>query len=325
MTAQLIKRLDISQAPIGKISYYWLHITNNKFGEPVRIPIMVARGKKDGPVLGVTAAMHGNELNGIPVIQQLFKNLDINDLSGTLVGVLVMNVPGLLLEQRDFNEGTDLNRITPGRADGNRAQVYAYRLVDRILAQFNYLIDLHTASFGRINSFYIRADMQEPITAEMARLQNADIILHNPGNDGTFRGTAEDMGIHSITVELKDPHVFQWDVIEDGLIGIRNVMYYLNMLSGEVIPAISPTIVCQSSKWIYTDEGGILQVFPDVCKQLKKGDKIAEVRSIFGEVTKEYFAPYDGIVIGRSINPLNQTGSRIIHFGKDLSHINGRK
>ena len=168
MSAHLIKRLDLSNVPIGKITHYWLHIINNKFGEPVRIPIMVARGLKEGPVLGVTSTMHGNELNGIPVIQRLFRQLDINELSGTIVGVLVMNVPGLLLEQRDFNEGTDLNRITPGRADGNRAQVYAHRLVDRILSQFNYHIDLHTASFGRINSFYIRADMENPITAEMA-------------------------------------------------------------------------------------------------------------------------------------------------------------
>jgi predicted deacylase len=323
MEAQTIKRLDVEQAPVGKISYYWLHIINNKFGEPIRIPIMVARGKKPGPVLGVTAAMHGNELNGIPVIQQLFKGLNINELSGTVVGVLIMNVPALLLEQRVFNEGTDLNRITPGKTDGNCPQVYAYRLVDRILSQFNYHIDLHTASFGRINSFYIRADMQNPNTAEMAKLQNADIILHNLGNDGTLRGTAEDLGIHSITVELKDPHVFQWDVIEDGLVGIRNVMYYLNMLEGMVIPAINATVVCESSKWIYTDEGGVLQVFPDVCEHLKAGDKIAEVRNIFGTMTKEYFAPHDGVVIGRSINPLNQTGSRIIHFGKDISYVNG--
>jgi predicted deacylase len=314
-----ITQLELGTTAPGSIGEYWLHLSDNGLGEPVLLPIMVARGKYDGPVLGLTAAIHGNELNGIPVIQKLFRSIDVKQLHGTLVGVLVMNVPGLLLEQRRFNDGADLNRIAPGRPDGNVSEVYINRIVERILKKFDYLIDLHTASFGRVNSWYIRADMNSEITAILSKLQNPEIILHNKPNDGTFRGAASSLGIHAITLELRDPHIFQLDVIDDALQGINNVIFHLNMLQGEIVLNSDPIVLCQRSYWMHTDEGGILQVIPKVGDWVKKGDLVAEVCSIFGKVNREY--PEDGIIIGKSVDPINPTGSRIIHLGVKTSII----
>ncbi len=315
LNARVITELEIEQTPPGQIGEYWMHIINDGIGEPVRLPILVARGVEDGPVLGLTAAIHGNELNGIPVIQKLFRDIDVRRLRGTVVGVLVLNVPGLLLEQRKFNDGTDLNRIAPGRPDGDVSQVYINRIINRILHRFDYLVDLHTASFGRVNSWYIRADMTREITSVMARLQNPEIILNNPGNDGTFRGTAAHLGINAITLELKDPHVFQFDVINDALVGVWNIIFYLDMMDGQLNCPLEYTTLCENSYWLYTDEGGILQVLPQVRDFVRKGDPIAEIRTIFGKRVKRYYAPDDGIVIGRSVDPINQTGSRILHLG----------
>lgn len=319
-----IYHLRIDEFPKGEITETWLHIINNGIGEPVRIPMIIARGMEEGPILGLTAALHGNELNGIPVIQRLFKQLDVNKLRGTIVGVLVANVPALLLEQRRFVDDVDLNRIAPGKRDGNRSELYIYRLINRIVKHFDYLIDLHTASFGRVNSYYIRADMDDPVSARMALLQNPDIILHNPPRGRSLRGNADDRDIKSITVELKDPHVFQYDVIEDSLIGIRNVLYDLKMLKGRISYPEEHTMLCRDSYWIYTDEGGILRVLPKLGQQIQKGQKIAEVQTIFGKVVKTYEAPRDGIIIGKSVNPINQSGSRIVHLGIDFEQIPSR-
>lgn len=316
-----IHELRLSDFPKGEISKTWLHIINNGIGDAVRIPLFIAKGVEDGPVLGITAALHGNELNGIPVIQRFFRELDPASLRGTIIGVLVSNVPGLLLEQRKFNDGVDLNRIAPGAPNGNQSQVYINRLIQRIVRHFEYHLDLHTASFGRINSFYIRADMSDPYSSRMARLQNPDIILHNPPNDHTLRGNAAALGIKAITVELKDPHIFQRDVIAEGIIGIKNVLYDLKMLEGTAVCPIDETILCNKSYWIYTDEGGILTVKPKIAEEVKKGDLIAQTTTIFGDVVKKYYAPEDGIIIGKSVNPINQTGSRIIHLGIDYKRI----
>lgn len=311
----VIKELKVDEAPKGIISRYWLQIVRDGMGVPVYIPIMVARGKGEGKVLGLTAAVHGNELNGIPVIQRLFKDIDLNELNGTIVGVPVINIPSLLRKRRRFIDGTDLNHIMPGKPDGNVSQVYAWRVVNRIIKEFDYLIDLHTASNGRVNSYYIRADMSDTTVRNMALLQNAQIIVHNPPNDGTLRGTADEMGIAAITLEVGNPNTFQKGVIRDGLTGIHNLLGFFKMQDCEVEEPDTETVLCKSSYWIYSDTGGIMTTHPQVTDLVKKGEVIATMRNIFGDLVKEYRAPEDGIVIGKSVSPINQTGGRILHLG----------
>src|SRR5690606_27150633 len=105
-------------------------------------------------------------------------------------------------------DGKDLNRLMPGRANGNESDVYAHRLLERIVYEFDVLIDLHTASFGRINSLYVRADMSDPKASRLARMVGAEIILHNRNADGTLRAAAAANGATAITIEIGDPHVF---------------------------------------------------------------------------------------------------------------------
>ena len=311
----VIKQIDISSVPPGTTRYFHLRIVADGMGRSILIPVIIARGIADGPTLGVTAAVHGNELNGIPVVQRLCKEVDPSVLRGVLVGVPIMNVPGYLNMQRYFSDGYDLNRIMPGNPQGNQSEIYAYRLVDRLISKFNYLLDLHTASFGRVNSYYIRANMEDEFTAQLARLQNAQIILNSPAPDSTVRGTACELGAKAITLEVGDPNLFQKGHIRSGLTGINNAMAFLNMIDDDIEAPDKPAIICKSSYWIYTDKGGILQVLPGVAQKLRKGDKIAILRDAFGDTTKEFFAPEDGIVIGKHVQPVAQTGTRVIHFG----------
>lgn len=310
-----IKELKLKQIPRGTITYYWLRLVRDGMGVPIKIPIIVAKGKHEGKVLGLTAAVHGNELNGIPVIQRLFTEIDIENLKGTIIGVPVVNVPSLLRKKRRFIDGNDLNHIMPGKANGKVSEVYAWRFVNRIIKELDFLVDLHTASNGRVNSYYIRADMGDSTVKKMALLQNAQIIVHNPPNDGTLRGTASEMGIPAITLEVGNPNTFQKGMIRDGLTGIHNFLGYFGMMDCEVEEHSDETVLCKNSYWIYTDTGGIMTVKPKVTDLVEKGEVIAIIRNIFGQVVKEYLAPEDGIVIGKSVNPINQTGGRILHLG----------
>jgi hypothetical protein len=311
----VIRELKVDDIPRGTMTRFWLHLVTDGMGVPIHLPIMVARGQEPGRVLGMTAAVHGNELNGIPVIQRLFEEIDVQALKGTIVGVPVVNVPSLVRKKRRFIDGSDLNHIMPGRPNGNVSQVYAWRFMNWLVKEFDILIDLHTASNGRVNSYYIRADMEDPTVEKMAMLQNAQIIVHNPPNDGTLRGAADDIGIPAITVEVGNPNTFQKGVIRDGLTGVHNLLGYLEMTDSEVEPTDEQTVVCKNSYWIYTDTGGIMTVHPKVTEMVRKGQVIATLRNIFGDLIKEYTAPEDGIVIGKSVNPINQTGGRILHLG----------
>jgi len=310
-----INELVVSEAPKGVISRYWVNLVKDGMGLPIHVPVIVAKGMEDGPVLGVTAAIHGNELNGIPVIQRLFKQINIHELKGAIVGVPIVNIPSLLRKKRRFIDGTDLNHIMPGKSDGNVSQVYAYRVVNRIIKEFDFLIDLHTASNGRINSYYIRADMTDKAVRQMALLQNAQIIVNNMPSDGTLRGTADEMGIPAITLEVGNPNTFQKGLIRDGLTGIHNVLSHLGITNGKIEEPEKDPVLCKKSYWLYADTGGIMNVHPSVTNLVKKGETIATMYNVFGDLVKEYKAPEDGIVIGKSVNPINQTGGRILHIG----------
>jgi predicted deacylase len=309
------RELVIEDFPRGEVSRLYVDLVANGLAQDILLPILVARGRRDGPVFGLTAALHGNELNGIRVIHDLMHHIDPRQLHGALVAVVVVNVPGLHRHQREFVDGGDLNHIFPGREDGDVREVYAHRILHRIVNRFDYLVDLHTASFGRVNSLYVRADMTQLATATMAYLQRPQIIVHNPPSDYTLRGAAMDLGIPSITLEVGDPQKFQPSFIKSSRIGLRTVLAAAGMLPRRAVMEGNEPVLCERSYWMYADRGGLLEVLPRPTELVSQGERIAVIRNAFGDVIREYHAPEDGVVIGKSVNPVGQTGARILHLG----------
>lgn len=207
-------RLVVEDFPKHTISTAWIKMVKQGLSEWLRLPVIVCRGSEEGPVVGITAAVHGNELNGVPCIHRVIAEIDVNRLHGTVVAVPCVNVSGYLKFTREFSDGRDLNRYFPGREDGFASQVYCYQLMNKVISQFTHLIDLHTASFGRVNSYYVRADMNDQRSALLARLQQPQIVLHNSGQDGTLRSAASARGIHAITVEIGNPQLFQSQYVQ---------------------------------------------------------------------------------------------------------------
>ncbi|ORE19042.1 hypothetical protein BCV71DRAFT_178436 [Rhizopus microsporus] len=300
-------KLEVDEFPFSTISTAWIKIMTQGLSEWVKLPVIVCRGKEDG------------------VISQI----DVNQLKGTLVAVPCVNVWGYLKFQREFADGRDLNRQFPGKEDGYSSQVFCYHLMSKIISQFNYMVDLHTASFGRINSYYVRADMNDPIGSSMASLQQPQIILHNSGQDGTLRSAAAARGIKAITVEIGNPQTFQDRYVQQwSFMGIMRILDHFKMFpfknvldsfkddeSSEDDLGPSHTILCSRGFWIYTKNGGILEVYPGVNRLIRKGEIIARIKNMFGNIIEEYFAPCTGIVIGRSSNPVAMAGDRIVHLG----------
>ena len=310
-----IQRLDLARLPIGREGRFMIELTRDGMGMPVRAPMVTLRGKKDGPTLGIVAALHGNEVNGVRTIHEFLDRVDPMTLRGTIVALVVANVPGFLLRQREYPDGTDLNHIMPGREPGSAPQVYASRLVDRVISKFDYLIDLHTASFGRVNALYIRADMSHPTCARMTYTLRPQIILHNPASEGTLRDEVMDRGIPGVTVEIGDPHRFQPDMIKRTVTGLRAVLAELGMAPArQLVPGPEP-VMCSSSEWMYTIAGGLLDVSPKVNTHVDAGETIATLYDVFGDVIERYEVPHDGVVIGKAVDPVAMTGARILHLG----------
>jgi predicted deacylase len=299
----------------------YLNVGQDALGNTLKLPVLIAKGSSGGPVLGLTAAIHGNELNGIKIIHDVFHTLDVSKVKGTLVAVPGLNSLGITMNQREYVDGTDLNRIFPGKVKGNRAEQLVHQIATKVIPLFEYHVDLHTASFGRINTLYGRGDMNDPQLAQMLQVLQPDIVVSNKGQASfgnsqavTLRAYATSLGIKSVTMEYGNPQVFQNEMIERGITGLNNVLVHLKMIEGEIdLPEIQN--ICSKSYWMYTTQGGFLEILVDLGEKFQKGKKIAVLKDSFGQVVEEYFAPEGGIVVGKSTNPVSMSGSRIIHLG----------
>ena len=312
----IVTELGLDSLEPGKIHRMRVTMTENATGNETLLPAVVLRAQDPKPVVGVTAVIHGNELNGIPVIHRLLSTLNETALiKGTVVAVPIVNVPGYMRKQREFEDGVDLNRIMPGSAGGDESQFYAARFMDRVAREFDYLIDLHTASAGRVNSLYVRADMSKPEIAKMARLISPQIIVHSPEPAGSLRGACADRVTVALTVEVGDPQRLQRGLVRAARLGIQEVLEDLGM-----IPNVSDTddddiIECKKSYWIYSDRGGFLNVLPKLADTVEEGEVIARLFNVWGDMVREYLAPEKGIVVGKSTDPAARAGSRIMHLG----------
>lgn len=309
------EELTIHDIPAGMTSHGSIDVFEDRLGGRLKIPVIAIKGEQEGPVLGITAAVHGNEINGIPVIHRLHNVVDPQKIKGTVIAVPIVNLPGYLAYQREFIDGVDLNRIMPGKDPGTPSEVYAFHFVNRILSKFNYHLDLHTASFGRINSHYIRADLTNEMTLQMALLQHADIIVHATEPPRSVRSSAMDLGIPSITVELGNPQVFQQQITHDAMKSVRNVLTHLDMLDGMITRPAKKPAICSRSYWTRVHDGGVLKVLPRLTQIVDQGQDIAELYDIYGRHEITYQTPERGIVIGKNVNPVVSSGDRILHLG----------
>ena len=291
------------------------NMVENILGGWWKIPMMIVKGAP-GPCIGITAALHGNELNGLSIIQALWESIKPEKLVGTIVLIPVLNIPGFLNGTREFSDGQDLNRVMPGDPNGTPSEVYANAIMKKLIPQFDFLIDLHTASFGRVNSLYVKATMSNPVIKKIALLQNPEIIVNNSGPKGSLRYQTEKLNKPAITVEIGNPNIFQKKYITQSLRGLTNVLSSLGFIKTKVYEQKQEPIICKSSAWLYAKHAGILTVYPGLTDQVKKGDVIGRLTDIYGECIVDIKAPYDAVVVGKSTNPVCEVGARVVHLGK---------
>ncbi len=317
------EELDLEKIEPNTKKKIWLKMIDNGMSHPITIPVIIVRGEKPEPVLGLIAAIHGDELNGIKVIQEVVEQIDEKRFQGTLIAIPGINGISIPQHRRRYIDEEDLNRNFPGKEKGNRSQQYVWQINNKVLKKLDYLVDMHTASFGRENSLYVRAALQNDTIRQMAKLQDADIILNSNGLPSTneqivatrtMRAEAMLKGIPCITVEYGNPQVYQPEIIDRGKTGIINIMSWLKMID-KAVQYPSDPVRCKKSYWIYVEEGGYLEVTVELKQELKKGDLIGIMRNPFGDILHKYYCPEDGIVIGKSSNPINMNGGRIIHLG----------
>lgn len=284
---------------------------------PVQMPVHVVNGQWDGPRLFVSAAVHGDELNGIEIIRRLRKSPSLKRLRGALVMVPIVNSFGVLQHSRYLPDRRDLNRSFPGSDTGSLAARLANLFMTEIVAHCSHGIDLHTGAIHRGNLPQIRCDMSDPETERLARAFGAPVIVDVENRDGSLRGAAGEIGLPTLLYEAGEALRLDEICIRGGVRGIINVMRELGMLPAtRRRPGQDEPAVARSSTWLRSPEGGIFRSHVRLGARVKRDDLMGTVSDPFADGETPLLAHAAGIVIGRSRLPLVNEGDALFHIAR---------
>jgi len=297
----------------GEVRRLMLQTSESFVGMSVDTPVHVLRGLTPGPTVCLVAGIHGDELNGVEIVRQVFESLDPAEVSGTLIGVPVANIHGFRRSSRYLPDRRDLNRYFPGNPAGSAASRIAAALFREVVLHCEVLVDFHTGSFHRSNVPHVRANLLDGKVFAVARGFGVDWVVHNGGRPGTLRRAAVDAGIPAITYEAGEPLRFQASEIERGVAGTRRLLVGMEMIDG-ASSRTNPTIIFRST-WIRVDDGGIFQPTRQVGDRVVSGEVIGSVTDPISNDRKPILSPRKGRIIGMALPQVVIPGFAVFHLG----------
>ena len=312
----IARTLTILGTEIRPGSYQRLSWTATELfeGVPVSTPILVVNGTLAGPTLCLTAAVHGDELNGIEMVRRVMHNLDPEKLSGAVLGVPIVNLQGFRRGSRYLPDRRDLNRFFPGNPSGSSASRIAHSFFTEIVAHCDALIDLHTGSFERANLPQLRADLRNPDVVTLTQGFGATVILHSEPAEGTLRFAATAAGIPAVTLEAGGPSELKLAEVKHGVKGIETLLNTLGMVKrirlwGEAEP------VYYRSTWVRANSGGILLADVTLGSSVRQGDLLGTITDPMSNASTKLYSPYSGRIIGMARNQVVMPGFAVFHVG----------
>ena len=282
----------------------------------VSMPVHVINGKRDGPCLFVSAAVHGDEINGVEIIRRLLNAKGLRRMHGTLIAVPVVNVYGFVSRSRYLPDRRDLNRSFPGSGQGSMASRLADLFMQEIVSRCDYGIDLHTAARGRDNLPQIRAALEgHPETERLACAFGAPVVIDSGLRDGSLRAEAAQLGLPMLLYEAGEALRFDEVAIRAGVKGVTRVMRSIGMLPRGRSQRERPRpLITARSVWTRAPQSGILRAQVPLGAHVEPGDTLGIVADAFGEAEAVVLSDAAGIVIGKTNLPL-------VHEGEALFHI----
>ena len=296
--------------PISKLSNH----------APVTLPVHVLHGAQPGPTMFVSAAIHGDELNGVEIIRRLLRTLAPQSINGTLLCVPVVNVFGFISRSRYLPDRRDLNRSFPGSANGSLAARLAHLFLTEIVKRSQVGIDLHTAAIHRINLPQIRCVFRErPRVRELGRAFGAEVMLESPERPGSLREAARAAGVDVLSYEGGEGLRFDEFAIRAGVDGITGVMQKMEMLAVpdgvETQPDRPVPVLINASSWLRSPEGGVFRTTKRIGDGVNVDEIVGYVANPYEDTAVEVRSPRRGIIIGRTTLPIVNMGDALLNIG----------
>ncbi|WP_346855065.1 succinylglutamate desuccinylase/aspartoacylase family protein [uncultured Draconibacterium sp.] len=284
----------------------------------IEIPVIVERGRGDGPILLLNAGIHGNELNGVEIVRELLARKYTSPQNGMVISIPTLNVFGFLNQKREFPDGKDLNRSFPGSKSGSLASIFASTMMNEIVPHIDYCVDFHTGGARRFNSSQIRISRDNPELLALANVFNSRFIVYANQREKSFRLAATSIGKKVLLFEGGKSLDFNHRITRRGVNGTLRLMHHLGMrdFSEEISEMKSePSIVIDQSIWLRAKYGGLFRFFQKDGDWVKKGDLVGIISDPYGKFEYKIKIPQSGYIIGLNHAPVVYKGDAILHLG----------
>lgn len=297
----------------GKLTQVELRVSRLPTGMWMSVPVGVVHGSRPGPVMWLSAAIHGDELNGVPIIRHVLDRIEPKRLSGTVLAVPTVNVFGLVQSSRYLPDRRDLNRCFPGSKRGSSASQLAHLFMTEVVMRCELGLDLHTGSGGRTNLPQVRCDLDEPETLRLAKEFGAPVLLHSRLRDGSLRAAAHELGKTVLVYEAGEANRFDPGPIEMGVAGVHRVMRALGMIEHEVERPPKPPVLSRTSSWLRARRSGFCEMTLKLGAEVSRGDSVAVIFDALGRARSVVKARTRGILIGHVTSPIVNRGDAVAH------------
>ncbi len=283
-------------------------------GVTVSTPVLVVNGVDPGPTLCLSAAVHGDELNGIEIVRRVMHDLNPEKLAGRVIGIPIVNLQGFRRGSRYLPDRRDLNRFFPGNTRGSAAARIAYSFFNEIVLHCDALIDMHTGSFERRNLPQLRANLRNPDVVTLTQGFGATVILHSTPGKGTLRYAATQAGVPTVTLEAGGPLELELNEVRHGVKGIETLLHTLGMVKRVRLWG-DPEPVYYRSSWVRANRGGILLADVSLGSTVRRGDLLGSITDPMNNATTNLYSPFAGRVIGMARNQVVMPGFAAFHIG----------
>jgi len=264
--------------------------TTHADGSDAALAFTELAGEEDGPTIGISAAIHGNENAGSQAILELFRMLRGMPLRGRLLLLPAAN-PRALAVNRRFTpiDELNLNREFPGDPAGNYTQQLAHAISRHFLEVIDVHIDLHAGTDRpTVDYVYIWND------EAMSRAFGSRILYRPAAGRGgtTFSGTTKAVtidrrNIPCVVVELGGGIVDQTPYVGRTVAGVMNMLRARGAIPGDVVAPPAQTVVREIATIRPTRGGWLEPLAPPLGAEIAGGALLGRITSPYDFATLE--------------------------------------
>ncbi len=282
----------------------------------VALSVHVLHGEEKGPVLFLSGAIHGDEIQGVEIIRRVLAHPALNHLKGTLLAAPIVNSFGFLNHTRYMPDRRDLNRSFPGSDRGSLASLVADLFFREVVLRSQYGIDFHTAALHRTNLPQVRLAPDEPELFRLAQAFAPPVILISKLREKSLRLCAGEAGVKVLLYEGGEALRFDEQAIDVGVKGCLRVMAQLGMIAPVPQKPGGESLFSDSSSWVRAPDGGILHTIRRTGDRVGRREVIGVVADPLGTSSVPVVAEDDGIIVGRTFLPIVNRGDALFHIAR---------